>query len=104
MLGDERIQINESFDAFRHPIGRSSDDHAAVGMTAQDDLVEFFSFNAADDVSNVSFERDCLARGMGALADASERRRDHDVTPAAQLICGVAITPAPMPCSMYKDK
>jgi hypothetical protein len=30
-------------------------------MTAQDNLVEFFSFNAADDVSNVSFERDCLA-------------------------------------------
>src|SRR6266481_3160097 len=41
---------------------------------------------------------------MEALADASECRRDHDVTPAAQLIRGVAITPAPMPCSMYKDK
>src|SRR5215831_7704007 len=41
---------------------------------------------------------------MEALADASERWRDHDVTPAAQLIRGVPITPAPMPCSMYKDK
>src|SRR5258708_2514123 len=41
---------------------------------------------------------------MEALADASECRLDHDVTPAAQLIRGVAITPAPMPCSMYKDK
>src|SRR5256885_193871 len=40
---------------------------------------------------------------MEALADASECRRDYDVTPAAQLR-GVAITPAPMPCPMYKDK
>src|SRR5215471_18162695 len=41
---------------------------------------------------------------MGALADAGERRRDHYVTPVAQLICGVAITPAPIPRSMCKDK
>ena len=61
VLRDERIQINESFDTFRHPIGHSSNDHAAVGMTAQDNLVEFFGFNAADDISNVSLERDLLA-------------------------------------------
>jgi hypothetical protein len=63
VLRDERIQINESFDAFRHPIGHPGDDHAAVGMAAQDNLVEFFSFNAAGDISNVSFERDCLGTG-----------------------------------------
>ena len=57
---NERIQVDESFDAFHQPIRHSGDDHAAVGMTAQDDLVEFFSFYAADDVSNVSFERDRL--------------------------------------------
>ena len=61
VLRDECIQINERFDSFRHAIGHSCDDHAAIGMTAQDNLVEFFSFNAADDVTNVSFERDCLA-------------------------------------------
>ena len=53
--------IDEGFDAFRHSISHSGDDHAAVGMAAQDNLVEFFSFDAAGDVSNVSFERDCLA-------------------------------------------
>jgi hypothetical protein len=104
VLRDERIQIYESFDAFCYPIGHSSDDHAAVGMTSQDNLVEFFSFNAADNVSNVSFERDCLARGMGALADASECRRDRYVTPAAQLIRRVPIAPASVPCSMHEDK
>ncbi len=94
MFRDERIQINESFDPFSHPVGHSRGDHAAIGMTAQDNLVEFFSFNAANDVSNVSFERDCLASRMEALADASECRRDYYVTPRAQLIRGVPIAPA----------
>jgi len=34
---------------------------SAKPSNQNDDLVEFFSFNAADDVSNVSFEGDCLA-------------------------------------------
>jgi len=32
-------------------------------MAAQDNLIEFFSFNTTNDVSNVSFQRDCPRRG-----------------------------------------
>jgi hypothetical protein len=40
-------------------------------MAAQDNLVEFFSFNTANDVSNVSFQRDCpVGEQFHASSDA----------------------------------
>src|SRR5665213_2762091 len=47
--GHEGVEIDQRLDAVRHAVGDAGDDHAAIGMADQDDVVQLLRFDAADD-------------------------------------------------------
>jgi hypothetical protein len=67
----------------RRPVGDAGDDHAAVALSGQDDIVEVFVPEQVEDVLDVGLEARLRGRQVNALGVAGQRRREDLVAAGA---------------------
>jgi len=73
----EGIEEHDRADRIAHLLGDARDDHAAIGVADQHDVVEVLPFDHVDDVGNVGREIDLAADQVRALAEPGHRGREH---------------------------
>ncbi len=80
VLRDQRIEVDDLLNAFRHAVGHPGHHHAAIGMADQGDVAELLCCDEASDVQDVRVQGDLLRQEVGTLAEASQGRGPHAVT------------------------
>jgi len=74
-----------------------ADHHAAVGVTTQDDVIEFFRLDTPDHIAHVGFEGDRLGCEVCFFAESRVRRGVYRVTHRTQRRGRVAVAPSSVP-------
>ena len=72
--GSKRVEVDQVLDAAGHAVGHAGDDHAAVTVADQDNVVQIFPQDDVDDVLNVRVEVNVGAGEIGMFTLAGERR------------------------------
>ena len=72
VFGEEGIDVDDVGDAIGDAVGDAGDDHAAVAVADEDDVVKIFVKNDVDDVGDVRVEINVGRGEMDALALAGE--------------------------------
>ncbi len=103
-LRHDGIKIDKRANARRQPAGDTRNDHAAIGMADENDILEILPFDVVDDIKHMGVGNDVGRREMAALAKAGQRRRRHIMTTATKRQLKRAPAPAAMPCTMHKHK
>ena len=101
VVRDERFAVHESRDPLAGAVGDTGDDHAAVAVPAQHDVLEALELEMADDVLDVRVEVDGRREQMCALAEARQCRSRDVVTLGAQEPVDVAPLPAAAPPAVH---
>ena len=99
VLGPQPIEVDQPSEAFRSAIRDRGDDHAAITVTNQDDVVQILPIKDAHDVVDMGFEIHRGAEQVSALTKTGERRREHLVTSSPQAINHPLPTPSTMTTS-----
>ena len=86
VFGPERVEVHNTREALRYPVGDGGDHHAAVAVTNQDDLAQVFELDHRHDVGDVGLEIQVVAVQVGALTQSGQRRSEHVVATRAQAV------------------
>jgi len=65
VFGQQGVQVNDALDSVGHAVGHAGDDHAAVAVTHQHNVVQIFPEDDVDDVLNVRVEINVRAAEVG---------------------------------------
>jgi hypothetical protein len=76
----ERVDVQEPRDPVRDAVGDRGDDHAAVALPDEHDIVEVVELEVLEHVLDVRPEVDGRRGEMTALAEPGQRRPRHLVT------------------------
>ena len=82
----------------------TGDDHAAIRMAHEDDLIEIFPFDLVDDVADVCRQVNLVVQEMRALAETGQCRRKDTVFFRSQAIRDPLPTPATMARAMHQNE
>ena len=103
VFGQQSVNVDDALDAVGHAIGHAGDDHAAVAVADEDDVVQIFPEDDVDDVLNVRVEVNVRAAEVGMFAEPGERRAINDVAVGGEQIVHVFPIPTAAPCAVHDD-
>lgn len=67
LLGHNSIKIDKSANALRQPAGHTRNDHTALGMAHENNILEIFPFDMVEDIKHMGVGNDVRRREMAAL-------------------------------------
>ena len=104
LLRHDGIKIDKRANARRQPAGDTRNDHAAIGMADENDILEILPSDMVDNIKHMGVGNDVGRRKMAALTKTGQRRRRYIMTAATKRPLKRASAPAAMPCTMHKHK
>ena len=104
LLRHDGVKIDKRANALRQPAGGTRNDHTAIGMADETDILEILPFDMVDNIKHMGVGNDVGRRKMAALAKAGQRRRCHVMTMGTKRPLKRAPALAAMPCTMHKYK
>src|SRR6185312_1550030 len=100
ILRYESIQVHQRANAFRNAVRDARDDHAAIGVAAQHDILELLPPDQIEHIQRVGVQIHRGGKQVRALPDTRERRSEHFVTLLLQGSAHALPAPAAVPCAM----
>jgi hypothetical protein len=103
VLRHESIEPDSGTERFHAAVEHRRDHLSAVGMAAQNDVVELFHVEHAENVVDMTFEIDTGARQMGAVTETGQSRGEDRVALRAEDVRHPAPAPAAVPRAVYQQ-
>src|ERR1039458_595873 len=103
VVGHKGVEIDHVFDAVGHAVGHAGDDHPAVAVADEHDVVQVFPHDDIDDVLDVRVEVNVGAGEMGPLALPRQRGAIDLVTVGGEQLVHVFPIPAAAPRAVDDD-
>ena len=91
-------------DPIRHRIRGAADHAAAIGMAAEDHLVELLPADQIDDIIDVHLKIDLARQQVASFAHAGERRREHMMALIEKRAPDPCPAPAAVPGTVHEDE
>jgi hypothetical protein len=104
VLRQQRVEIDEVADAFRHAVGDAGHREAAEGVAHEDHVLQLLRFQHRGDVLHEGVDGDGARHQVPALAEPGLGRREDAVALGTQPVRGVLPDPAAAPGAMHQDK
>ena len=98
------IKIDKRANALRQPAGDTRNDHTAIGMADENDILEILPFDVVDDIEHMGVGNNVGRRKMAALTKSGQRRGRHIMTVGPKSLFERGPAPAAMPCAMHQHK
>jgi hypothetical protein len=102
--GVRGVEVDEAGEAGRVAVGDAGDDHAAVAVADEHDLVQVLAREQLDDVLDVGLEGDAAGQQVGPVTAAGERGREDGVTCGLQAGAHPGPVPAARECAVDQEE
>ena len=104
IFGQQGVEINDVLDAAGDAVSHAGDDHAAITVSDEHDIVQVFPEDDVDYVLNVRVEINVGAVEIGMFAQAGKRRAIDGVSISGKQMIHRLPIPSATPCAMHDDK